>query len=232
VGKCNFCLQEAGFLRGDHKECQEKHNSGNLKITEILRNSLGNESDFVNIKEEAYKIGRESFINKTKIDTLIDEVSVLKTLLSGSITPITTQEFISFNLQKNEIVVWVFKDINYLEQKTRTHYVGGSQGVSMSVPGLKGVRYRVGNFKGERISTQETVDMGNGTLVVTNKHIYFTGASKTFKVAFNKIVSFTPYTNGVGIQRDALTAKPQSFITGDGWFIYNLFVILADKEKQ
>ena len=31
-------------------------------------------------------------------------------------------------------------------------------------------------------------------------------------------------TDGVGIRRDAATAKPQFFITGDGWFTYNLLV--------
>ena len=42
-----------------------------------------------------------------------------------------------------------------------------------------------------------------------------------------RIVSFTPYTDGIGVQRDALTAKPQSFVTGDGWFTYNLVTNLA-----
>jgi hypothetical protein len=27
--------------------------------------------------------------------------------------------------------------------------------------------------------------------------------------------------------RDAQTAKPQTFVTGDGWFVYNLAVNLA-----
>ncbi|MGI6285975.1 hypothetical protein SEF58_09180 [Neomoorella humiferrea] len=31
-----------------------------------------------------------------------------------------------------------------------------------------------------------------------------------------------PYSDGIGIQRDAARAKPQFFITGDGWYIYNL----------
>jgi hypothetical protein len=46
-------------------------------------------------------------------------------------------------------------------------------------------------------------------------------------VAYDKIVSFTPYSDGIGIQRDAQTAKPQVFVTGDGWFTYNLIANLA-----
>jgi hypothetical protein len=38
------------------------------------------------------------------------------------------------------------------------------------------------------------------------------------------IVTFDPYEDGIGIQRDAMTAKPQLFILNDkdGWFLYNL----------
>ena len=41
------------------------------------------------------------------------------------------------------------------------------------------------------------------------------------------IVSFEPYSDGLGVMRDAQMAKPQTFITGDGWFVYNLVVNLA-----
>ena len=51
-----------------------------------------------------------------------------------------------FNLMKSEDLVWVFKDVDYFVEKTRTHYKGGSQGVSVRV--MKGVYYRTGGFKG------------------------------------------------------------------------------------
>tara|TARA_R110000868_G_scaffold189695_2_gene433077 strand:+ start:122429 stop:122581 length:153 start_codon:yes stop_codon:yes gene_type:complete len=47
------------------------------------------------------------------------------------------------------------------------------------------------------------------------------------RIKLDKIVSFQPYDDGLGVQRDAATAKPQSFITGDGWFIYNLVMNVA-----
>ena len=40
-------------------------------------------------------------------------------------------------------------------------------------------------------------------------------------------VRFDPYNGGFGIMRDAQTAKPQTFRTGDGWFAYNLATNLA-----
>ena len=43
-----------------------------------------------------------------------------------------------------------------------------------------------------------------------------------------RIMTLEPYADGLGIMRDAQTAKPQSFVTGDGWFVYNLAVNLAE----
>lgn len=64
-------------------------------------------------------------------------------------------------------------------------------------------------------------------LGLTTKHIYFAGPKKRFRVRYDRIVSFEPYQDGIGIMREAQTAKPQSFITGDGWFVYNLATNLA-----
>jgi len=71
------------------------------------------------------------------------------------------------------------------------------------------------------------VHVDTDLLGVTTKHIYFAGASKRFRINYSKIVAFEPYEDGIGVQRDAQRAKHQSFLTGDGWFVYNLIVNLA-----
>lgn len=87
----------------------------------------------------------------------------------------------------------------------------------------KGVYYRTSAFRGHPVERTETVHIGQGQLAVTNKHLYFASASgKAFRVALAKIVAFTPFEDGVGIQKDGANAKPQMFITGDGWFTLNL----------
>ena len=130
-----------------------------------------------------------------------------------------------FNLMKSEELVWVFKDVDYFVEKTRTHYKGGSQGVSIRV--MKGVYYRTGGFKGRRVQTQETVHADTGLMGVTTKHIYFAGSRERFRVRYSRIVSFDPYADGIGIMREAQSATPQSFRTGDGWFTHNLVANLA-----
>ena len=59
--------------------------------------------------------------------------------------------------------------------------------------------------------------------------LYFAGVGKTFRAAYSKIISFEPYTDGFGIMRDAATSKPQIFVTGYGWFSYNLVTNLAQR---
>lgn len=151
---------------------------------------------------------------------------VLREVLNGKLPErIEIDGNVPFNLQKTEKLVWVFQDVDYYEEKTRTKYVGGSQGVSVRI--AKGLYYRVGAFKGERVQTSETIHADTGLLGVTNKHIYFAGTSKRFRIKYDKIVAFDPFSDGIGVQRDAVTAKPQTFVTGDGWFTYNLITNLA-----
>jgi hypothetical protein len=129
------------------------------------------------------------------------------------------------NLQKGEQIVWPFPRSQYLQEKVRREYVGGSQGLSVRV--MKGVYYRAGAFRGRVVEHEERVHVDTGCVLVTNKNFYFAGSRKSMRLPYSKIVSFEPFSNGVGIMRDAATAKPEIFVTGDGWFTYNLVVNLA-----
>lgn len=131
------------------------------------------------------------------------------------------------NLQRGETIVWACANTSYLEDKTRRQYVGGSQGVSVRV--VSGVYYRVGAFKGQSVEHTERVHIDDGWLIVTDKHVYFAGPKKSLRIPYSKIVSFDPFSDGIGLHRDAQTAKPQIFVTGDGWFAYNLIVNLAKR---
>ena len=77
---------------------------------------------------------------------------------------------------------------------------------------------------------EEAVHQDTGLLGFTTKHIYFSRARNKFLVRYDRIVDFEPFSDGFGIMRDAQTAKPQSFKTGDGWFACNLAVNFAQME--
>ena len=136
---------------------------------------------------------------------------------------------VPFNLQKNEQIVWLFKGVKYWEERTRTEYRGAYGGVSIRI--AKGVYYRTGSFRGSPLVTTNLSPVDVGMLAVTEKHIYFAGRRKAFRVPYNKIVAFKPYNNGIGIQRDAQSAKPQVFEVSDGWFINNIVGNLANLAK-
>ena len=152
--------------------------------------------------------------------------SVLRRILDGKVPQrMRVEGNLPFNFQKQETLVWLFQHVNYYEQKTRRQYVGRSSGVSIRV--AKGVYFRTGAFAASPVETTETALVDTGSLAVTDKHLYFAGPTKSFRIAYPKIVSFETYSDGIGIQREAAAAKPQRFLTGDGWFTYNLVMNLS-----
>ena len=154
------------------------------------------------------------------------KAAVLRDVLNGVIPQrVRLDGRLAINLQKSEQVVWVFSGANYLEDKVRRQFVGGSQGVSLRV--MKGVYYRVGAFKGHAVEHTERVHVDTGMVVVTNRNLYFAGSRKSVRIPYGKIVSFEPFSDGIGLMRDAATAKPQLFVTGDGWFTYNFVANLS-----
>ena len=157
---------------------------------------------------------------------LVTKAAVLRDVLDGKVPD---RGFLAgvtpFNLQKNETLVWVWPSATFYEERTRTHYEGRSAGASVRI--AKGVYYRTGTFRGHPVQTSSMQAIDSGMLGLTSKHIYFSGASKGFRIALAKVAAFTPYSDGIGVQREAATARPQAFVNGDGWFTYNLVSNLA-----
>ena len=74
-----------------------------------------------------------------------------------------------------------------------------------------------------------------GLLGITTKHLYFKGSHTSFRVRLEKIVSFEPFRDGLGIMRDSARAKPELFTMGttDVWFSVNLInALLAIEELE
>ena len=164
--------------------------------------------------------------------TRIVRGSLLRELTEGDEIPkkMEISGTVPFNLQKGEELIWLFNEVKYLEERTQRSYAGGSQGVSIRV--AKGVYYRTSAFKGNPVDTIVTLPVDVGMLGVTQKHLYFAGSYKAFRVNYNKIVAYNPFADGMGIIRDASNAKPQLFVTGNGWFIYNLVLNLSERAQD
>jgi hypothetical protein len=182
------------------------------------------EKRFMDLKE-SLSLSRSSLEGTGAWDRVVKS-AVIRDLLNGVIPKrMSFDANLGLNLLKAEQIVWAFDNCDYIEDRTRRQYVGRSRGVSVRV--VKGVYYHVGGFKGHAIDRIERVHLDTGLVAITNKQIYFRGPKKAFRLPYAKVISFEPFSNGVGIMRDGATAKPQFFITHDGWFTYNLVTNLA-----
>ena len=165
-------------------------------------------------------------LNRNGAQTTMVQSAVIRDVTQGIVPQRQTLSgAIPFNLMKSEQLVWVIDGVDYLETVVRRERQGTSHGVSIRV--ARGLYYSPRQFRSRPIEWEETVHAGTGLLGLTTKHIYFHDARKKFRVRYDRIVSFDPYDDGFGIMRDAQTAKPQTFRTGDGWFAYNLAVNLS-----
>ena len=151
--------------------------------------------------------------------------AVIRDLVNGEITYRLDIADHPFNLQKTEKLVWAFRNVDYIETKTKRERRGTSHGLSVRI--ARGLYYRPSTFRSRVHEWDENVHVDTGLLGVTHKHLYFSGPRKAFRVRYDKIVAYDPFRDGIGFTQDSANAKPKKFITGDGWFIYNLVTNLS-----
>src|SRR5271165_1014809 len=123
-------------------------------------------------------------------------------------------------LGKGESIIWAFPNVQVRELKRHREYHGGSEGFSIRL--FKGVYYRVSGFRGVPVETQSYDSIGVGIFIITNKNLFLELPARTFKIPIAKLTTVTPYSDGIGFQRD--TARESSFLCTniDGWFAYNV----------
>ena len=148
------------------------------------------------------------------------KLAVLRDLAEGSLPARFAQVQVPFRMMKSETLIWLFDNVEYHAMRTRREFRGGSTGISVRV--ARGIYLRQSAFKGRPLEVNEFAYVDTGLLGITTKHMYFTGPARSFRIRHSKIVSLTPFTDGISLTRDTANAKPESFRVEDGWFIYNL----------
>lgn len=128
-------------------------------------------------------------------------------------------------LGKKEQALWMFFNVEGYEEKTGSRHVGGSRGVSMKI--CKGVYYRVGAYNGQSIEYQYQKPLGSGTLIVTNKNLYFVG-DKSIKLGISQIISYKPYSDGLALVKDGASPKSYTFVGFEPWFVINAMQLLVE----
>ncbi len=150
----------------------------------------------------------------------VNQLATLRDLRAGVLPTRFAHVQVPFRMMKSETLIWLFDNVEYRTLKTRREFRGGSTGISVRV--ARGVYLRQSAFKGRPVEVEEYVHVDTGLLGITTKHVYFTGPARSFRIRHSKMVSLTPFANGIGITRDTVRARPEIFRVEDGWFVYNL----------
>ena len=262
MGNCKYCGQSAGFLRSQHKECADRHESAARSIkalcvdaalhgagldglpgrirevaatgridvagdrmTETLSNGW---CDAVEASMEDHALSsdekrglnryRTRFnLHENRLDSdghfeLFRMMALLNSLVDQAVVPrfdrrSARAQFgrLPFNLMKSEELIWVFRDVGYIQQVTRREFRGGSMGMSFRV--TKGVYVRPGAFRGRSVASKSMEHTDSGMLGITTKHIYFTGRRREELPG--------PFTMGAA----------------DAWFSVNIIDALLDMDR-
>lgn len=103
----------------------------------------------------------------------------------GRPLPNLTRDVQGMILKSDEICCALSNNAQHIVTRSKTHYVGRSQGVSIRI--AKGVRYHVGGYKGRPVTEQYETVSDSGSVYVTNKRFIFSGTKEVTTVPAAKI---------------------------------------------
>ena len=130
-----------------------------------------------------------------------DEDDTLEAVEQGDFSMLPATDDAPVMLKKGEEVVLALPDgVSLYEERVRHEYRGGTSGFSFRI--AKGVSWRVGGFKGERVPVTEQKLVDVGAFVVTNKRVMFSGPRKSTSFAVNKIINIEVYEDGIRVNRE------------------------------
>ena len=151
----------------------------------------------------------------------LSQLVVINCVLAGRIpSGMRPPANVYVNYESDEQIVLTLEKTTYyelVEVRTRIGYSGGH-----SIRVAKGVYLRSGAFFSTPITSQQLQKKGEGALCITTKNIYFCSSTKTVKIPFGKIVSYTSYSDGIGIHLSDSRRRPIVIGKVDGWFVYNV----------
>ncbi|MBN9352382.1 MAG: hypothetical protein J0H55_17020 [Chitinophagaceae bacterium] len=116
---------------------------------------------------------------------------------------------VSINLQKGESCYFLTQ-CGWHELKTETQRFNYA-GPTVRFKIMKGVYYRAGSIATQPVKRDVLRLIDTGSLYLTNKRIIFTGVKRNKTIKLNKILSFTPFSDGVEIGKDSGTQPFLSF---------------------
>ena len=197
-----------------------------LAVEDALKNNVLTEGEFLALAGyvDHFDLLTDALHSNSSHRKLVKALTV-KDLVEGVIPQRYKVSNLPINIQKSEQLVWAFVDVDYWEQQSRSEVRGMSHGFDMNVS--PNFQYEPRQFTSQTHHWEETVQVDRGLLAATDKHIYFHGSQKRFRIRYGDIISFDKDVAGFGLIRDSENAGMQWFYMEDGAFAYDLVTKLA-----
>lgn len=194
----------------------QRYHNQKLSKEEWIRIGNGGLSDSeLEIKE------RERQAEIARLKKQINDQAYLefkKSLVAGTFDVPTISDA-PIMLKKGEEAILYYENVSFREARAVRNSVSryaGTSGKAMGIP----LRSGMSATKSESHDEIRAID--TGTLTVTTKRLVFTGKIKNVNIPLNKIMSMTPYTDGIAV-RSENKQKTQYFVNIGGVnFNYNI----------
>ena len=225
-------LEEIELLLSEKSNEEKKKlliRSFEKSVDEFLNDGLFSldEEDRISAFMDLFKLSQTDLNNRGYFEKIV-QASILRTIMNGNIPESkfrVTDGTLPFMMSKDERLIWLFQNVSYYEDSLNRQFVGRSSGVSIKI--ANGLYYRTSAFKGQPVITRELKLIGNGMVGFTNKNLYYYSNNKSLKIPYNKIISLSPFEDGIGIHKEGANSHPQIFKNLNGWFVYNLVTNLS-----
>ena len=150
-------------------------------------------------EKELDLISKSLHVNIQMDDALRNKLQQLKlywVIENGEPTAIET----NINLLKNE-KCYFKTQIEWHEKRRVTQRID-YHGPVARIRIMKGVYYRIGSITPHVTASDEWRQIDKGDLYLTNTRIIFMGSGKDSAIRLNKVLSFSPFSNGVEIDKE------------------------------
>lgn len=71
MGQCIYCGEPAGFLKGSHKECKQRHEQGKSEMVSLVGRAGYQGGDLKGLKMSIEKVAASSHIDKETMNALV-----------------------------------------------------------------------------------------------------------------------------------------------------------------
>lgn len=212
----SMCISKS---TADYIYAQEASSIYNNYLNKAISDQRLSPDEDKELEELVKKLGVSEVNTSNAQRKLLDKYRLYWVIENGEVPTIESD----VALQRGE-QLYFKTHIDWNELRTVTTRVSYA-GVSTRIRICKGVYFRTGTGVPQRTSQDVYKVIDSGEMYLTNKRIIFMGSKSNKTIRLNKILSFSPYSDGVEINKD--TGKSPFFAFSKDIELFSLFLSRA-----